>query len=277
MIPKIDIDKNKLIITVKHVSPKETIVYTFTSEIRESKMDNIRLTTNEDKLAFAIEYLSLSNNEIASKFGVTSGTISKMKNPYESTLKPAYLYAFESAYGIPYKIFEDKKVNTSEKIIHAIKEKKKKTQTEVFYQNDELLNLLVGDWYAYLYPSNPIYDIYTIKTTIKSDGTVIDDNNNGGKLYLGKRQSMIIKESRNSQDLVSITFDNMQIPFGMFSFTLVSKRNLVHRKMCNFGFFSKRKLPLDKVAEILGDREDVQFKLDYGFEERINEFVGFEG
>jgi transcriptional regulator with XRE-family HTH domain len=277
MIPKIDNDKNKLIITVKHISPKETIVYTFTNEVREFVMENAILENNEDKLAFAIDYLSLSNNEIASRFGVTSGTISKMKSPYTNALKPAYLYAFESAYGIPYKIFEDKTINTKEQIIKAIHEKNQETQIDVFYQNDELLNLLVGDWYAYLYPSNPIYDIYTIKTTIKSDGTVIDDNNNSGKLYLGKRQSMIIKESRNSQDLVSITFDNMQIPFGMFSFTLVSKRNLVHRKMCNFGFFSKRKLPLDKVAEILGDREDVQFKLDYGFEERINEFVGFEG
>ena len=267
------IKKKQLIITVNNINPKEIIVYTLDKKLGKLIMDNKIFENDEEKLAFILKYRSLSNSEIASKFGVTSGTISKMKTEYNSTLKPAYLYAFESAYGIPYKIFEDKNINTPKQIIEILDEKKEKTSKDVFYDNEELLTQLVGDWYAYLYPSNSTNDIYELKTSISKDGSVIDGSKNHGKLYLGKRQSIIIKESQNSQDLISITFDNMQVSFGMFSFTLVSKRNMVHRKMCSFGFFSKKELTEEVAKEILGDIEKVQFKLDYDFEERINEFV----
>jgi len=267
---KIDIDKKRLIIILKYISPKEIIVYTLNNKLGELIMDNEIFENDEEKLAFILKYRSLSNSEIASKFGVTSGTISKMKTHYNSTLKPAYLYAFESVYNIPYKIFEDKTINTPEQVIKILDEKKKKDTKDIFYQNEELLTQLVGDWYAYLYPSNSADNIYEIKTTIFEDGTVIDDNKNHGNLYLGKRQSMIIKEARNSEELISITFDNRQVIFGIFSFTLVSKGNMSNRKMCNFGFFSKKELTEEVVKEILGKREKVQFKLDNSFEERFN-------
>jgi len=239
-------------------------------------MDNEIFENDEEKLAFILKYRSLSNSEIASKFGVTSGTISKMKTDYNSTLKPSYLYAFESAYNIPYKIFEDKNINTPEQIIKILDEKKKKDIKDIFYQNEDLLTQLVGDWYAYLYPSNSSDDIYEIKTTIFEDGRVKDANRNHGNLYLGKRQSMIIKEARNSEELISITFDNRQVTFGMFSFTLVSKINFSNSKMCNFGFFSKKELSEEEAKQILGEREKIQFKLDNDFEERFNGFIGIE-
>jgi hypothetical protein len=229
--------------------------------------------SKEEKLDYIINFLSLNGNEIASKFGLNSSSISKMRNPFNSMLKPIHLYAFESAYGIPYKIFEDKNINTPKQVIKILDEKKKKATKDVFFQNEDLLTQLVGDWYAYLYPSTSSDDIYEIKTTIFEDGTVIDENNNHGNIYLGKRQSIIIKEARNSEELISITFDNRQVTFGMFSFTLVSKINFSNSKMCNFGFFSKKELTEEVVKQILGDIERVQFKLDNNFEERFNGFI----
>jgi hypothetical protein len=236
-----------------------------------------KIETNEEKLEFIIKHLALSNSDIASKFGVSAGTVSKMKTPYNSTLKKAYLHAFENIYGIPYKIFEDKNINTKERIIEVLEQPKKRIKDDVFYENRELLEHLVGNWYAYFYPSNPFAEIYSIKTTIRKDGTVTDENGNHGRVYFGKMQSMIIKEAYNSKNLVSITFDNMQVAYGMFPFTLVSKRNHVNRKMCNFGFFADRELNLDIVKKILGDVEEVQLKMNCDFGERISEFIEIEG
>jgi len=236
-------------------------------------MSNKIFNSKEEKLDFIIKKKSLNVNEIASKFELNASSISKMRNPFNSMLKSIHLFAFESAYGIPYKIFEDESINTKEQISNILNEQKKKISKTIFHQNEELLTQLVGDWYAYLYPSDSTENIYEIKTTIYKDGTVMDENQNYGKIYLGKRQSIIIKESKNSQNLVSITFDNMQVPFGMFSFTLVSKKNFVHRKMCSYGFFSKKELTEEVVKKILGNIEKVQLQLDYTFEERLNAFI----
>ncbi len=236
-----------------------------------------KLESKEEKLDFIIKHLCLEVKDLASKFGVSSGTISKMRSSYNSTLKDVYLYAFENVYGVPYKIFKDKNINTKEQIIEILEKPKEEIKDDIFHENKELLDYLVGDWYAYFYPSNSFTPIYSIKTTIHSDGRVTDENNNSGRVYFGKMQSMIIKEAYNSKNLVSITFDNMQVAYGMFPFTLVSKRNHVNRKMCNFGFFADRELKLDIVKKILGSVEEVQLKMNCDFGERISEYIEFEG
>jgi len=273
MMRKLAFIKKQSILTLKNIDSKEIMLYTLHNKLGALLMNTKTFENNEEKLAFILDHLDLKNSDIALKFGVTQGTISKMRTDYNSTLKPAYLYAFENVYGIPYKIFEDENINTEEQIIEILDEKKTEIPNDIFHQNEELLTQLVGNWYTYLYPSNSTNDIYEIITTISEDGTVIDENKNHGRVYLGKRQSIIIKEARNSQDLISLTFDNMQVAFGIFAFTLVSKRNVAHRKMCSFGFFSKKELTEEVVKEILGDIEKVQFKLDYDFEERLNGFV----
>ena len=276
MIQKLTFTKKQLIITLKNRNYKEIILYTVPTKLGVLLMNTNTFENDEGKLAFIFDHLGLNNSDIAKKLGVTQGTISKMRTTYNSTLKPVYLYAFEHVYDIPYKIFEDKNINTPEQIIKILDEKKKKVTKDIFYQNEDLLTQLVGDWYAYLYPSNSSDDIYEIKTTIFEDGRVKDANRNHGNLYLGKRQSMIIKEARNSEELISITFDNRQVAFGMFSFTLVSKINFSNSKMCNFGFFSKKELSEEDAKQILGEREKIQFKLDNDFEERFNGFIGIE-
>jgi len=235
------------------------------------------LETKEEKLQFLIRYyLKLSQKKLADSFEVSEAEMSKIVNNQENKLKNVHLLGFCYLYDIPYKIFIDKKINTEDKVRFFLDNYKKSKNKEVFREDEKILKHLIGDWYAYFYPSNSFAPIYSIKTTIKEDGSVIDENNNSGRVYFGKMQSMIIKEAYNSKNLVSITFDNMQVAYGMFPFTLVSKRNHVNRKMCNFGFFADRELELDIVKKILGSVKEVQLKMNCDFGERISEYIEYE-
>jgi transcriptional regulator with XRE-family HTH domain len=231
---------------------------------------------NEEKLNFIINHLKLDVKEIAHLFGVKPAYISKLREQSHNSLKPMHLYAFSSAFNIPYKIF-DKNVNTTEQI-KTILEKEKKVSKELFFKkNKQLLEDIKGDWYAYFYPSNQFSDIYRIKTSINNDGTIIDENNNFGKLLIGTNQSLIIKEAFNSKNLITIVFDNHKVAYDLFHFSLISKRNHIPREMFNFGFFSRQEIPLDKVKKILGEKEKIQLKMLCEFEERIAEYVEFLG
>ena len=233
------------------------------------------LENNQEKFNFIINELKLEVNEIASKFGVTTGTVSGWRKEYNNKeLKPMYLYALESAYGVPYKIFEDTSINTKEQVKALLH--KEKSNISVFQENERLLKALVGTWYAYLYPSNLFADIYHIKTTINTDGTVIDENGNWGELKLGKNQSMIIKEADNSKNLISMTFDNIQVRYGMFHFSLVSKRNIINRELFNYGFLSRKKIDNDIATKILGDKQFLQIKIQYDLVERIAEYIDWD-
>jgi transcriptional regulator with XRE-family HTH domain len=231
---------------------------------------------NEEKLNYIINHLRLDVKEIAHIFGVKPAYISKLREQSHNSLKPMHLYAFSSAFNIPYKIF-NKKVNTTEQV-KAILEEEKKVSKELFFKkNEQLLKDIKGDWYAYFYPSNQFSDIYRIKTSIKNDGTIIDENNNFGKLLIGTNQSLIIKEAFNSKNLITIVFDNHKVAYDLFHFSLISKRNHIPREMFNFGFFSRQEIPLDEVKKILGKKEKIQLKMLCEFEERIAEYVEFLG
>ena len=237
------------------------------------------LETNEEKLQFLIKrYFKLSQKKLADEFEVTEVEMSKIVNNQENKLKNIHLLGFCYLYDVPYEVFKDKKLNTEEKVTLFLDNYKSNKQKEIFREDKKLLNYLVGDWYAHFYPSNSFTDrVYSIKTTIKEDGSVIDENGNFGRVYFGTMQSMIIKEAENSKNLISITFDNMQVRYGMFPFTLTSKRNHVNRKMCNFGFFANRRLDVEMVKKILGDVSEVQLKMNCEFGERIGEFIEMEG
>jgi len=212
---------------------------------------------NEEKLSFIIKYLQLDVKDIALAFGLSTGYISKLRNSTHGQLKPIHLYAFESRFNIPYKIFQDSSINTTNKIIEVLNlylplNNSIKREIKVFQKDDRILNKLVGDWYQYLYRSNKNIEIYEIKTTINSDYSVYDKNKNFGELFISQNQSMIIKKSTNSKNLVSITFNNMQIAYKVFPFTLVSKQNNTQFEMVSFGFFSKKRLNHQRVKEIFG-------------------------
>jgi len=148
------------------------------------------------------------------------------------------------------------------------------TKDTIFQKNEKLFNKLKGVWYAYIYPSNPTSavdteGIWIVQTEIFDDYTVIDQWNNKGYLKLGKQESLIIKESYENNDLTVIRFQNRQVPFENFRFTIVSNQNFTIHEMVNFGFYSRKKYTPKEAKKILGDINKVQLKLDLEFEERL--------
>jgi len=238
--------------------------------------NNERFYNNEEKLDFIIKYLKLNVTEIANLWGVQPNYISKLREHTYDSLKPMHLYAFSSSFNIPFEVF-DKNIKYANDIKMIIENQNRVKETSIFNNNEHILKTMEGEWFAYFYPSNQFAEVYSIKTTIHSDGTVTDENKNGGKLLIGQNQSIIVKEAFNSKNLVVIVFDNHQVAYNMFHFSLVSKRNHVNREMLNFGFFSRKEIEPDLVKEVLGDKEHLQLKMKCDFVERISEYVEILG
>ena len=226
----------------------------------------------EEKVSFIIDHLKLNVKDIADLWEMQPNYISKLRDQSHNSLRAMHLYALTGAFNIPFEVF-NKKVKTSEQVIEILEEHKREKKEKIFSKNKQVLENIQGDWYAYFYPSNRFSEIYRIKTTINLDGTVIDANGNKGKLLTGKNQSLIIKESRNSKNFVSITFDNHQVAYDMFHFSLVSKRNHNNLEMFNYGFFSRYEIEAKLLKDILGDKNKVQLKMECDFSERISEYV----
>jgi len=229
------------------------------------------LETKEETLKFLIKsYLKLSQKKLAEEFEVTEAEMSKIINNQEKKLKNIHLLGFCYLYDLPYEVFDNKKFNTEKKVMFFLENYKTSKEEEIFEKDIALIEDLVGTWYAYVYPSNTLADIYCIETTILEDLRVKDQHRNFGKLLMGERQSIIVKKAQNSRNFVNIVFDNDQVVYGMFPFSMLSKTNQVNREMCNFGFFSRKKLDLNVAQKILGESiKSVQMKIDVDFKERI--------
>ena len=240
-------------------------------------MENEIFETNEEKLDFIIKYLKLSANKIEKKFGYASGYVSKLRKHHHDKLKPMHFYAFESAYNIPIQIFTDPTIKSSTQIIDVLQQEDEKEKS-TFEKSANLKNI-IGTWYAYVYPGNSFDPIYSIKTTIHNDYTVTDENNNYGEIFIGQLligelQTVLIKKATNSKNFISILFDNADVGYELFHFSMLSKSNHVKREMCNFGFFSRKKISLEAAKNILGDKKHVQLKMDSDFKERVAEYAG---
>lgn len=221
---------------------------------------------NEEKLKYVIKRLNLSNKEIAEKLEINRTLVANIQSYHQNRLRKCHIYAFCYAFDIPIEIFENQDINTKEQIDNILLKRK-----DIFIKDYELLEKLKGKWYLYSYPSNLGFaDVWETITIINSDFSVEDMHQNRGKLLIGRNQSIILKESHNSKNITSITFDNNRVTYGKFAFSRVSKSNLLNKELFNFGFFSREKLPLDKAKEILGDRSEVQLQIKEGLLERIN-------
>ncbi len=232
------------------------------------------LETKEEKLKFLIKkHFKLSQKKLADEFDVTEVEMSKIVNNQENKLKNIHLLGFCYLYDVPYEVFSNNKLNTEDKIKAFLEDRKRKKEQEIFCEDELLFNNLVGVWYAYFYPGSSFGNIYSIKTTIHPDHTITDENGNYGKLLMGELQSVIIKKATNSKNFISILFDNADVAFKLFHFSMLSKRNHVKREMCNFGFFSRTKINLELAEQILGEKKHVQLKMDCDFKERVAEYA----
>jgi len=229
--------------------------------------DNI-LYNDEEKLEYIIKVLKLKSSEISKKLGISPSMLSQIQNHSVGKLKPYHLYAMSQAYSIPMEIFQNEEVNSHE-LVNAFLIYKEEN-IHLFYSNQELLKKIIGTWYLYSYPSNPNYaKVYATEHTIHVDGTVLDEHNNRGKIYFGKNQSLIVKESHNCKNLTSITFDNNRVTYEYFIFSRVSKSINLNRELFNFGFFSREKLSDEEATMILGNRSNIQMQMDYEMLERL--------
>jgi len=240
------------------------------------------MTENDKKLAEKLHYLIDNHyikaaSDITQAFGFRSNTmVSNLKNiNHSATLNRLHMDGLEKYFQIPPKIF-DSDVQTEE-IGNIIKEYKDALSERGngfnhnhSTHNNKLFKKLKGEWYAYLYPSNPksavkSKGVWIIKTTITEDYRVVDEWKNEGVLQIGQNQSLIIKESYDERDLTVIRFQNRQVSYGSFRFVIISTQNGSENEMINFGFYSKKKYSPKKAKEILGDLEKVQLKLDLDF------------
>ena len=230
------------------------------------------LKKNEGKLAYIIEKRKLVTKDIAKKLGVTSALIARIKN-YEdketTKLRNMHLYAICFAYNIPIEIFENRSINTEEKI-NLLLNKEKKKELKVFTHNQEIFSKLKGVWYMYSYTSNPMLgEIWETETTFYDNYTVEDEHKNRGTLHIGKNQSVILKESNGSKNITTITFDNSRVFYGAFLFSRISKSNSINKEIFNFGLCSRTRLDKALVKEVLGEKDKVQLQIDYDILERI--------
>ena len=204
-------------------------------------------------------------------------------NSSKSTIKKIHMESIERHHQIPMSIWNHqlalKKIDNIIKIYRiSLKEKMISfdEQDSIFEDNQKVFNNLKGTWYAYLYPSNPssakkTEGIWIVKTNINDDHSVVDYWGNTGYLKIGKNQSLIIKEPYENSDLTVIRFSNRHVSFEHFRFTIVSNQNGTINEMINFGFYSRRKYSPPEAKEILGEINNVQLKLDSGFNERLTQ------
>ena len=232
------------------------------------------LYTKEEKLKYVLEVLNLGNSEIANKLEMSKSMVSHIQSYHTGKLKRYHIYAICSVYNIPIEIFEMDSINRKGQINRILKNKR----GDIFYRDYKLLDKLKGDWYLYSYPSNPKFArIWETKTSIYEDFSVEDMHQNRGKLFIGERQSIILKESFNSKNITSIVFDNDRVAYRKFIFSRISKSNVTNREIFNFGFFSKDKINVDEAVYILGEVEKNQLKVDISMLERINNYIEILG
>jgi len=234
--------------------------------------ENEMLYRKEDKLSYLIKTLKLKSKDVAKKLEISTAVMAKLMNPTYGALKMLHVYAFCRAYNVPLVIFEDEEIDSTDKVKNILTQEQE--LGTMFYANSQVLDEIIGDWYMYSYPSTLwSAEVWETETTIFEDGLVTDQHNNNGKLYIGKNQSIILKESNNSKNITSITFDNNQITYKVFPFSRVSKSNSLNQALFNFGFFSKEKVSIENAKKILGDLNEVQLEMNFDLMKRIHAYI----
>ena len=238
------------------------------------------------KTDFVIKNYTGGALEVANLFGYKKSTsITNICNFDKRRAKDArsivrlQMEGLEKHYQIPLEIF-DNSIKFDEKLIanmideYRAKLKRKEEQTSIFNPNSKLLKKLEGDWYSYFYPSANFIELQSIKTTISSDYSVIDEYGNRGMVNFGADQSIIIKESKNSKNLTSIIFNNRTITYSIFPYSMISRTNSSNRAINYFGFFSRKKFDIETAKKILGeDRNLMQIQIPYEFEDRMAPYL----
>jgi len=239
---------------------------------------------HKEELAKKLDYIlfkkKISNSEVARKLGYADGAIvGRWRNEKDlnSNIMIMAQEALERHFDIPMEIWDKQTKYQPEKIDIILKEYENKLSkiinNKILKEEKKIFKKLKGKWYGYIYASNPpsaIEGIWRIETTIYDDYSVVDYWGNHGYLQIGKNQSIIFKKPFENEDLTIIRFSNRHVSFEHFRFVAISNQNNTLDEMVNFGFFSRKKYSEKEAKEILGEREEMQLKLNMEFAQRVN-------
>jgi len=210
--------------------------------------------------------------------------IQKYKNEIEKQKKEKMILKSLKKHQLIPKDLNSQEFLTDESIDAIVKKHKEKllkhredTLNKLFTKNLRVWKKLEGDWYAYLYSSevfNKDQYIHQVKTTFYGDYQVIDEFDNEGKLFMGENQSLIIKKTPNEKNFSIIVFNHTHVTYKTFRFTIFSIQNGTGsggEEMINWGFYTKNRVSLQEVENILGKKDNVQIKLDLNFAKRVRQ------
>jgi hypothetical protein len=153
------------------------------------------------------------------------------------------------------------------------------------YQNqirDPLIDKLYGVWHHYFYGSiknKKELKIWKERLEIERNGDVFYKENDKvvlkGKLNItfSSKEAFIHLVDINSQNLVLIKFNKDEIYKGIFRSPILDNSFHEDRNMTSFGFFSKEKLDIKVVKEILGEEKNGVLIEDKKLQDRINSFL----
>jgi len=147
---------------------------------------------------------------------------------------------------------------------------------DLFKEDTNLLNNLLGEWHTHLYSST--YErtgkIHIFETYFQENNIVFDVYKNSGKFFIGEHQTIVLKKTHNEKNFSLIVFQNNNVTYKVVIFAIVSIQNGTHEEMMQYGFYSKKKYSYEETKKILGEINKLQLKLDLDFARRIrDEFV----
>jgi len=159
-------------------------------------------------------------------------------------------------------------------------------QSFLEYQNkieDPLIEKLYGVWYHYSYGSIKEKNepkIWEEKLEIEKNGDVFYMEENGKIILKGKlnisfslKDAFIYLIEPDSQNIILIKFNKDEVYKGIFRAPILDNSFQEDINMISFGFFSKKKLDIKVVKEILGEERKSVLIEDKKLQDRINNFL----
>ncbi len=214
--------------------------------------------TNEDKLDFILNYLNISNKEVARKLEVSDSLVSQWRNKRSKKFKKVHILAFCSEFSIEEKIFTSN-INTKESIIEYLSNKN---------SNISLLKASIkGIWYIYSYEFDK--SLKYIKIIIKDNNIFLENKSNsiGYIVNINNEKTLLI--FKYNLKAITIIINNDYMNESMFYANLESK-NLAHTLNSSIALLSKELID-DNYINFFINREKIS--INHCMLDNLNKYI----